>query len=173
MVSLSIAVSQFVESPVIVQGFPRWLSGKDSACQCRKCGFHPWVGKFPGEGNGNPVSSPIPLPGEPHEQRSLEGFRPSGRKESDTTEHDSSSCYWTSWLLPIFPPNRHGHLMVMNTEQGRWRGSLSECWVQILILILTSHEMGPWVSPLSHASVSFPCSIAMATAPASLDWWKD
>ena len=29
---------------------PRWLSGKESACQCRKCGkclFDPWIGKIP------------------------------------------------------------------------------------------------------------------------------
>ena len=24
-----------------------WLSGKDSACQCRRCGFNPWVRKIP------------------------------------------------------------------------------------------------------------------------------
>ena len=30
-------------------GLPRWLSGKDSACQCRshrRHGFDPWVGKI-------------------------------------------------------------------------------------------------------------------------------
>ena len=32
-------------------------------------GFNPWVGSFPGEGNGNPF-----LPGEAHGQRSLEGY---------------------------------------------------------------------------------------------------
>ena len=32
---------------------PWWLSGKEP-CQCRKCRFHPWVEKIPGEGNGNP-----------------------------------------------------------------------------------------------------------------------
>jgi len=26
---------------------PRWLSGKESACQCRKYGFDSWVGKMP------------------------------------------------------------------------------------------------------------------------------
>ena len=26
---------------------PRWLSGKESACQCRRCRFDPWVGKNP------------------------------------------------------------------------------------------------------------------------------
>ena len=41
---------------VILKGFPRWLSGKESTCQCRRCrrrGFDPWVGKIPGVGNGN------------------------------------------------------------------------------------------------------------------------
>ena len=26
---------------------PWWLSGKESACRCRRCGFDPWVGKIP------------------------------------------------------------------------------------------------------------------------------
>ena len=25
----------------------RWLSGKESACQCRRHGFDPWSGKIP------------------------------------------------------------------------------------------------------------------------------
>ena len=37
----------------------RWafwgLSGKESLCQCRKCGFNPWVRKIPGKGNGDPL----------------------------------------------------------------------------------------------------------------------
>ena len=32
-------------SEVLVWGLPRWLSGKESACQCRRCKFDPWVGK--------------------------------------------------------------------------------------------------------------------------------
>ena len=28
-------------------GLPRWCNGKESACQCKKCGFDPWVGQFP------------------------------------------------------------------------------------------------------------------------------
>ena len=38
-------------------GFPRWHSGKESACQCSRCKRHrfdPWVGKILEEGNGNP-----------------------------------------------------------------------------------------------------------------------
>ena len=36
-------------------GLPRCLSGKESTCQCRRPQFDPWVGKIPGEGNGNPL----------------------------------------------------------------------------------------------------------------------
>ena len=32
-----------------------WLSSVEWACQCRRQRFNPWVGKIPGEGNGNPV----------------------------------------------------------------------------------------------------------------------
>ena len=28
-------------------GLPRWLSGKESACQSRRLRFDPWVGKIP------------------------------------------------------------------------------------------------------------------------------
>ena len=34
----------------------RWcLSAKESACQCRRSRFDPWVRKSPGEGNGKPL----------------------------------------------------------------------------------------------------------------------
>ena len=28
-------------------GLPECLSGKESACQCKRCRFDPWVGKSP------------------------------------------------------------------------------------------------------------------------------
>ena len=30
-----------------IRGLPWWLSGKESACQCRRHGFNPWLGKIP------------------------------------------------------------------------------------------------------------------------------
>ena len=45
-------------------GLPRWLSGKESACQCRRyrrCGFDPWVGKSPWRRKWQPI--PVFLPG--------------------------------------------------------------------------------------------------------------
>jgi len=36
-------------------GLPRWLSDRESACQFMRCGFDPWLGRSPGEENGNPL----------------------------------------------------------------------------------------------------------------------
>ena len=36
-------------------GFPGCSVVKESDCQCRRHGFNPWVGRSPGEGNGNPL----------------------------------------------------------------------------------------------------------------------
>ena len=36
-------------------GLHGWLRGKESACQCRRVGSISWSGRFPGEGNGNPL----------------------------------------------------------------------------------------------------------------------
>ena len=47
-------------------------------------GFDPWVGKIPWRGTWKPT--PVFLPGESHEQRSLVGYSPYGHKQSDTTE---------------------------------------------------------------------------------------
>ena len=38
-----------------VQGPAQWLSGKESACRCRRHGLHPWVRKNPWRKNGNPL----------------------------------------------------------------------------------------------------------------------
>ena len=50
--------------------FPTWCSGKESACQCKRCKFNPWVGKIPWRREWQPT--PVFLPGESHGQRSLE-----------------------------------------------------------------------------------------------------
>ena len=46
-------------------GLPRWHSGKESACQCRRCKrceFNPWIGKIPWRRKWQPTS--VFLPGE-------------------------------------------------------------------------------------------------------------
>ena len=36
-------------------GLPWWLSGKESTCQAGDVDLIPGLGRFPGEGNGNPL----------------------------------------------------------------------------------------------------------------------
>ena len=66
-------------------GLPRWFSGKECACQCRRCGFDPWVGKIPCRKKWQPP--PVFLPRKSHGQRSLASYSPDVCKESDVTEH--------------------------------------------------------------------------------------
>ena len=55
-------------------GLPRWLSDKESTCQCRRLWFSPWVGKIPWRRKQQPA--PVFLPGKSHGQRSLVGYSP-------------------------------------------------------------------------------------------------
>ena len=70
-------------TPYVLNGLPRWLSGKESACQCKRHGFDPWVRKTPWRRKWQPT--PVFLPGKSHGQWSLAGYSPWGHKESDTT----------------------------------------------------------------------------------------
>ena len=69
-----------------LQSFPG-TSGKESTCQCRRHKrheFETWVGKIPWRRKWQPT--PVFLPGESHGQRSLAGYGPWGRRDSDMTE---------------------------------------------------------------------------------------
>ena len=72
-------------------GLPWWLSSKQSACQCRRHKFDPWVRKIPWRRKWQPM--PIFLPGKIHGQRSLAGYSPWGCKVLDTT-----------WRLKVIQP---------------------------------------------------------------------
>ena len=61
---------------------PGGTSSKESNCQCRRhkrCEFDPWVEKIPWRRKWQPT--PVFFPAESHEQRSLVGYSPWGRKE--------------------------------------------------------------------------------------------
>ena len=56
----------------------RWHSGKESFCQCRRCGFNPWVQKIPWRRKWQPT--PVFLPGKSHGQRSRTSYTGSQRR---------------------------------------------------------------------------------------------
>ena len=61
---------------------------QETACQCRRHEFDPRVRKISWRSAWQPTL--VFLPGESHGHRSLVGYTPWGRKESDTTEHAST-----------------------------------------------------------------------------------
>ena len=112
-------------------GLPRWCSGKESTCQCRRHRFNPWIRKIPWRRKWQPT--PVLLPGKSHGQKHLIGYSPRGRKESDMTQHTLTCiaslalclCFFfsptTTWqllprLIPSPPP-----LFLANTVLTHFR----------------------------------------------------
>ena len=56
----------------------KWLNDKESACQCRRCGFDPWVRKIPWRREWQ--LTPVSLLEKSYGQRSLAGYSPWGLK---------------------------------------------------------------------------------------------
>ena len=55
-------------------GLPHLFNSKETAYQCRRCRFDPWIGMVPWRRAWQPT--PVFLPAESHGQRSLEGYSP-------------------------------------------------------------------------------------------------
>ena len=74
-------------------GLPWWLRVKESACQCRSCGFNPWVRKISWRRKWKP--NLVFLPEKSHEQSSLACYSPWGLRELDMTSWLNNN----KWLL--------------------------------------------------------------------------
>ena len=121
-------------------GIPWWLSGKKSACQCKRHGFYPWVGKTPWRRKWQPT--PVFLPGKSHTQRSLVGYSlwDCKRARHDLVTKPKAMTSEVEWLFI-------GSLILGGTEQEslQWiikrqisQGSLA--WVQGALF-----SQGGWV----------------------------
>ena len=69
-------------------GLPRWHTGEESACQCRRCGFDPWSRKW--------QPTPVFLSGEYDGQRSLPGYFcgiPERVRHHSATEQQQENIY--------------------------------------------------------------------------------
>ena len=80
--------------------------------QCGDPGSIPGMGRSPGEGNGNPLQHSWPA--KSHGRRSLIGYSPWGRKESDTTERLHFHLY--SWK----EKKKHKHNTIENRTINKW-----------------------------------------------------
>ena len=83
-------------------GFQGGASGKEPACQCRRCKrweFNLWVRKIPWRRAWQP--SPVFLPGESQGQRNLVGYSPGGRTEGAS---HNLACHHTPLHTLACPP---------------------------------------------------------------------
>ena len=80
-------------------GLPRWLGGKEPACQCR---FHPWVGKIPLSRNRE--STPVFSPGRFYGQSRLQSMGSQrvgykwGTEHTGTHKSKLSQVLWFQWF---------------------------------------------------------------------------
>ena len=98
------------------------LSGRESACQCMRGGFDPWVWDMPGEENGNPLHHNT-LAWESHGQGNLEGYSPWGHKrgrhdladQTTRTETQRTPLTFLLWknIVRSGPVNQEGELAVV------------------------------------------------------------
>ena len=78
-----------------IVGLPRWFSGEESTCQCRRCGFNPWVRKIPQRRKWQPI--PVFLPGK---SRSLTGCKTVGH---DLGTKEQIYSHFKKYLSICFP----------------------------------------------------------------------
>ena len=89
----------------VSQGRPRWLSGREPTCQCRRRRFDPWVRKIPWRREWRLI--PTFLPGKCHGQRSRQAAvhkltKSQTRLSNKTTTTLSARGWWphtASWRL--------------------------------------------------------------------------
>ena len=113
-------------------GFPGGPSGKELACQCRRCkrhSFSPWVRKIPWRRAQQPT--PVFLPGESHGQKSLVGYSPWGHRELNMTERLS-----TAWHIILTEKNLSKQIQLLSSLSCLFKG------IVISTFILTNFIYG-------------------------------
>ena len=92
------------------------LRGKESAHQCRRCGFNPWVAKISWRRKWQPTS--VFLPGEFHGQRSLVGYGPWGHKVGHdlATQQQAWKAVTKGYLL-------HDFILIWHSGKDKMTGT--------------------------------------------------
>ena len=123
-------------------GVPRRLDGKESTCQCSKCRRHrfdSWVRKIPWRRVWHPT--PVLLPGKSHGQRSLAGYVPLGRKESDTTERLSSTILYIHMNFLIIHRPRVSQSLKPHSFSSTAMVGKSRSWSSQLSSVCSTHDL--------------------------------
>ena len=106
-------LSYFLYSISDILGCPGGSEVKASASNAGDRGSIPGSGRSPGEGNSNPLQYSC-LENPMDRERSLAGYSPWGRKESDTTEQ----LHFTSLQIFCEISNRQTNKVATEKQQG-------------------------------------------------------
>ena len=160
------------------QGTMRFPGGSDSKASEQRGGpgFDPWVGKIPWKRKWQ--LTPVLLSGKSHGRRSLAGYSPWGRKESDTTEWLHFLSFFQGTKIPHATEQLSLCTLESTCHNWRVRGShwkilqpnkffffLSNTVFVILswysCIFKYSHQLNTWVASLltlrGHAPFSLVC----------------
>ena len=130
---------------ILCYAFPSWPSGKESAYQCRRHRFDPWVGKIPWRRKGQPT--PVFLPGKFHRQRSLGDYSSCNSKESDTTEQ--AHAQYSAVLLSMTMTELYINSIVRNETYLFFFFFWSSFFFLLTILYWFCHTLNLPLTPLS------------------------
>ena len=124
-------------------GLPCWVSGRESACNAVDVGLI-LVGKIPWRRAWQPT--PVFLPGESHGQRSLVGYSPSGRTESDMTEvtkqqQHLKSSFPSSFLFLFCLSLSFIKGQVMQEYNSKWLNLSANCFQVLISLSIFKQKM--------------------------------
>ena len=112
-----------------VEGFPQWLSGKESACQCRRLEFNPWVGKILWSRKWQPTA--VFSSWKAHRQRSLAGYIVRRVAKSWTRLSDKTTVTTTCYLnFHRLQPKMRMSTGFGPWEQTNWRKSQDDSFLQ-------------------------------------------
>ena len=105
-------------------GLPWWLSSRESACQCSKHRFHPWVRKMPWRRKW--LRTTVFLPEKSHGQRSLEGYGLGSCKTSDIFQWQTTTYVCKKGNSA----SRNKHWWWCSMPRARmWRRLWGECFL--------------------------------------------
>ena len=125
------------------KGFPSGSDGKKSACNAGDQGSILWLGRPPGEWNGNPLEYSCLL-------NPMAGYSPSGPKELDTTEHESEHFHFQVTNVKVsnqmfdrcwptgypqyqqWPQDRKRSVFIPIPKKGNVKGCSNYCTVALI-----------------------------------------
>ena len=152
-------------------GFARWLNGKESACQCRRHRFNPWIGKIHQKRKWQPTL--LFLPGKSHGQRRIAGYSPQSCKESDIhmlgemgyLQRTYVSCYLLFLSLSECVPLAQSY---------RIKKSIVKLLILGLLFVSSLEPSSPQckISSWSFSALPFPFSSQRGSSCTCLFCWK-